>query len=82
MSTRSAGGEPEYVFNEAAQNRRVHYGDAERAALADAAMVVVSCFPFDDAEQTAAAFRDGWFRTGDVAYRDANGYYYFVGRKK
>lgn len=54
VSTRSAGGEPEYVFNEAAQNRRVHYGDAERAALADAAMVVVSCFPFDDAEQTKA----------------------------
>ncbi|WP_431795099.1 PfkB family carbohydrate kinase [Microbacterium enclense] len=54
VSTRSAGGEPEYVFNEAAQNRRVHYGDAERAALADAAMVVVSCFPFDDAAQTDA----------------------------
>lgn len=54
VSTRSAGGEPEYVFNDAAQNRRVHYGDAERAALADAAMVVVSCFPFDDAEQTDA----------------------------
>ncbi len=54
VSTRSAGGEPEYVFNDAAQNRRVRYGDAERAALADAAMVVVSCFPFDDAEQTDA----------------------------
>jgi fructokinase len=54
VSTRSAGGEPEYVFNKAAQNRRVRYGDAERAALADAPMVVVSCFPFDDAEQTDA----------------------------
>ena len=54
VSTRSAGGEPEYVFNDAAQNRRVRYGDAERSALADAAMVVVSCFPFDDAEQTDA----------------------------
>ncbi|MBT9607471.1 PfkB family carbohydrate kinase [Microbacterium sp.] len=54
VSTRSAGGEPEYVFNDAAQNRRVHYGDAERAALADATMVVVSCFPFDDAGQTDA----------------------------
>jgi fructokinase len=54
VSTRSAGGEPEYVFNEAAQNRRVRYGDAERAALADAPMVVVSCFPFDDTEQTDA----------------------------
>lgn len=54
VSTRSAGGEPEYAFNEAAQNRRVRYGDAERAALADAPLVVVSCFPFDDAEQTEA----------------------------
>lgn len=54
VSTRSAGGEPEYVFNEAAQNRRVRYGEAERAALAAAPMVVVSCFPFDDTEQTDA----------------------------
>ncbi len=51
-STRSAGGEPEYVFNEAAQNRRVSYGDVERAAIAAAPMVFVSCFPFDDREQT------------------------------
>jgi len=53
VSTRSPGGEPEYVFNEAAQNRRVAYGEAERAAIAAAPMVVVSCFPFDDPEQTA-----------------------------
>lgn len=52
VSTRSPGGEPEYVFNDAAQNRRVAYGDAERAAIAAAPMVVVSCFPFDDREQT------------------------------
>lgn len=52
VSTRSAGGEPEYVFNEAAQNRRVSYGDVERTAIAAAPMVVVSCFPFDDREQT------------------------------
>lgn len=53
VSTRSPGGEPEYVFNEAAQNRRVAYGEAERAAIAAAPMVVVSCFPFDDPEQTS-----------------------------
>ncbi len=45
VSTRSPGGEPEYVFNDAAQNRRVSYGDAEHAAIAAAPMVVVSCFP-------------------------------------
>jgi crotonobetaine/carnitine-CoA ligase len=37
---------------------------------------------YRDPEQTAQAFHDGWFRTGDVVYRDADGYYYFVGRKK
>ncbi len=54
VSTRSAEGEPQYVFNDAAQNRRVAYGAAERAAIADAPMVVVSCFPFDDRAQTDA----------------------------
>jgi carnitine-CoA ligase len=35
-----------------------------------------------DPEQTAAAFRDdGWFATGDHAWRDADGYYWFVARK-
>lgn len=53
VSTRSAGGEPVYAFNEAARARRIRFGQAERRAIADAAMVVVSCFPFDDAPQTA-----------------------------
>ncbi|HXF66752.1 MAG TPA: AMP-binding protein [Burkholderiales bacterium] len=35
-----------------------------------------------DPEQTRAAFRDGWFLTGDLVRRDADGYYYFVARKK
>jgi sugar/nucleoside kinase (ribokinase family) len=45
-------GEPTYVFNAAAQARRIEFGPAERAALADARLVVVSCFPFDDVEQS------------------------------
>ena len=32
-------------------------------------------------EQTAAAFTDGWFRTGDIA-RSTPDYTFIVGRKK
>jgi carnitine-CoA ligase len=37
---------------------------------------------FRDLEQTKAAFRDGWFLTGDLARRDRDGYFWFVARKK
>ena len=36
----------------------------------------------DMPEETARAFRDGWFRAGDLARLDANGYLYLHGRKK
>jgi crotonobetaine/carnitine-CoA ligase len=37
---------------------------------------------YRDPEQTKGAFRDGWFLTGDLVTRDADGYYFFVSRKK
>src|SRR5262249_15110730 len=37
---------------------------------------------FRDPEQTAAAFRDGWFMTGDLVRRDEAGFFFFVSRKK
>ena len=34
-----------------------------------------------DPELTALTIRDGWFHTGDLAYRDEQGFYWFVSRK-
>lgn len=46
-------GEPRYEFNEAAKRRGLRFDEATRAAFDEADLVVVSCFPFDDAEQYA-----------------------------
>ncbi|MDI3101271.1 MULTISPECIES: acyl-CoA synthetase [Streptomyces] len=37
---------------------------------------------WDKPEETEAAFRDGWFHSGDLAVRDAEGYYTIVDRVK
>jgi long-chain acyl-CoA synthetase len=36
---------------------------------------------FKNPEATARAFRGGWFHTGDVGYRDRDGFYFIVDRK-
>lgn len=37
---------------------------------------------WDKPEETEAAFRDGWFHSGDLAVRDAHGYFTIVDRVK
>jgi len=37
---------------------------------------------YRDPEQTRASFEGEWFKTGDLMRRDADGYFYFVTRKK
>ena len=37
---------------------------------------------WNNPEETARAIRAGWLLTGDVGYRDADGYYYITDRKK
>jgi long-chain acyl-CoA synthetase len=36
---------------------------------------------YKNPDATAAAFRNGWFHTGDIGYRDKDGFYYIVDRK-
>lgn len=37
---------------------------------------------FRDPEHTAAAFQDGWLKTGDMVRRDADGWFFYASRKK
>ncbi|MGH2795291.1 MAG: AMP-binding protein [Actinomycetota bacterium] len=39
-------------------------------------------FYLNQPEATEEAFRHGWFHTGDRAWRDEDGYFYYAGRKK
>ena len=36
---------------------------------------------YKNPDATKTAFRNGWFHTGDIGYRDADGFYYIVDRK-
>jgi acyl-CoA synthetase (AMP-forming)/AMP-acid ligase II len=36
---------------------------------------------YKNPDATTAAFRNGWFHTGDIGYRDSDGFFYIVDRK-
>lgn len=42
---------------------------------------MMRCY-WKEPESTAAALAGGWLHTGDLAYRDEDGFYYLVGRRK
>ena len=65
------------VIDEAGQVCR----DNEPGELEVRTPIVFKGYLHDEA-QTQAAFREGWFRTGDVVRRDADGYFFFVARRK
>ena len=37
---------------------------------------------WNDPEDTTSAFRNGFFRTGDIGYQDGNGFFYLLDRQK
>ena len=43
---------------------------------------IAMLYYFNDPVQTREAFDGGWLRTGDMARRDEDGYYYFIARRK
>ncbi len=53
----------------------------ERGEIAVKTPVVMKGY-YRDPEATKSAFRAGWFLTGDLGWKDADGYFWFVARKK
>lgn len=60
----------------------VHNGRAGEIVVKPLVSGLTSKGYFRNAEATAGMQRDGWFHTGDLGYRDEDGYFYFIGRKK
>ena len=63
--------------------------DGNECPNGESGEIVVACEPrppgllmeyYRDPEKNAKAFTNGWYHTGDVAWRDEDGYYWYVGR--
>jgi len=40
---------------------------------------LAKCY-YEDPEENAEKWRDGWYHTGDAAWKDEDGYYHYIGR--
>jgi crotonobetaine/carnitine-CoA ligase len=56
-------------------------GEIGEVVVAGTAGITLFDGYLDDEATTSASYRDGWFRTGDLARRDADGRYAFAGRR-
>ena len=54
--------------------------DGEIAVVSDPKPISLMVGYVDDEERTAQCFAGGYYRTGDVAHRDADGYFTYIGR--
>ena len=63
--------------------------DGNECPAGETGEIIIRCEPrppglmmcyYRNEEKTAKAMRDGWFHTGDVAWVDEDGYYWYVGR--
>jgi long-chain acyl-CoA synthetase len=71
----------------AAENQAAEAGSAEEVATGDAGELVMRGPQFmrgywNDSAATAAVLRDGWYWSGDIVTRDAEGFYRVVDRRK
>jgi long-chain acyl-CoA synthetase len=60
------------------------YGDVEPGEVGEVCVRSTRLMTgyWQDKELTASAVRSGWYHTGDLARLDADGFYWFAGRKK
>ncbi|HZT77668.1 MAG TPA: class I adenylate-forming enzyme family protein [Vicinamibacterales bacterium] len=59
-------------------------GDVARGEIGELCVQAPGVFVgyWNNPDATQQSFRDGWFLTGDLAHEDADGFYWFDGRKK
>ena len=76
---RSCGATPTAIVRATPWSRSTP-GDGGRAGAAAGLAVDVPRLPRRARSATAQCFAGGWYLTGDLARRDADGYFWFVGR--